>query len=135
MNILAGEMATILSEGGMSLVTVLVKGQGFHSVTSDPPATNASLQTGRPVRLLFKETEVMIARQSVPSLAISVRNQLHCSIRKIDRGSLLCELTLDWQPGTDHPPSTIHSIITRNACEQLNLQENETVIALVKTNE
>lgn len=133
MNSLAGKITTILSEGDMSLVNVLVKGQVFHSVIIDTPATNTSLRIGQPVRVLFKETEVMIARLTTEPLVISVRNQLPCRIRKIDAGKLLCELTLDWQPGDDH--LAIRSIITRNACEQLDLKENDLVIALVKTNE
>ena len=132
MNILPGEIAAILSEGDMSLVNVLVKGQVLHAVIIDTPATNPNLSTGQPVRVLFKETEVMIARQVSP-LIISVRNQLSCRIRKIEPGKLLCELTLDWQPGDEH--LTIRSIITRNACEQLDLKEDDLVIALVKTNE
>lgn len=140
MNILPGEITAILSEGDMSLVNVLVQGQIFHSVIIDTPATNTALSTGQPVRVLFKETEVMIARQ-VSTLVISVRNQLSCRIRKIGLGKLLCELTLDWSPDDGRTPSaagpalTIRSIITRNACEQLGLKENDQVIALIKTNE
>jgi molybdopterin-binding protein len=31
--------------------------------------------------------------------------------------------------------NNIKSIITTNACQKLNLQENDTILALIKTNE
>ena len=57
MNILPGEMATILSEGDMSLVTVLVKGQLFHSVIIDTPATNHKSSSPGTVSTLIWSTD------------------------------------------------------------------------------
>jgi len=42
---------------------------------------------------------------------------------------ILCQISL-----VTHG-NTIESIITRNACDQLDLKENDTVVALIKTNE
>ena len=152
MNVVYGEITEILSEGELSLVRILANGQSFHSILIDTPATSTYLRNGHPVRLLFKETEVMIAKQD--SLQISVRNQIRCRVAKITPGKLLCELTLDWpalptdqtgltpsEPGapfqsgdpTAHAP--LRSIITRTACEELDLKVNDPVIALIKTNE
>ena len=155
MNVVYGEITEILSEGDLSLVRILAGGQSFHAILIDTPATSTYLRIGHPVRLLFKETEVMIAKQD--SLQISVRNQVRCRVAKITPGKLLCELTLDWPVLPIHPtgitpsesgitssesgitPSEpgapLRSIITRAACEELDLKVNDPVIALIKTNE
>jgi molybdopterin-binding protein len=141
MNVVYGEITEILSEGELSLVRILAGGQSFHSILIDTPATSTYLRNGHPVRLLFKETEVMIAKQD--SLQISVRNQIRCRVAKITPGKLLCELTLDWPVLPIHqtgiapfePGAPLRSIITRAACEELGLKVNDPVIALIKTNE
>jgi molybdate transport system regulatory protein len=159
MNILHGEITELVSEGELSLVKVLAYGQLFHSIVIDTPDSSPYLTKGHPVRLLFKETEVIIA--TTDPLSVSVRNQLRCRVKKITVGKLLCELTLSWTPapclaadssssasGTAAPAAgiplatnnlavapDIRSVITRNACEQLDLKENDPVIALIKTNE
>ena len=162
MNILHGEIMELVSEGELSLVKVLAYGQIFHSIVIDTPDSSPYLTKGHPVRLLFKETEVIIA--TTDPLSVSVRNQLRCRVKKITAGKLLCELTLSWNPAptltagiptpnsaflapvagppspdTGNPSPTaapdIRSVITRNACEQLDLKENDPVIALIKTNE
>ena len=127
MNTLHGEIAEVITEGELSLVRVRAAGLLFYSIVLDTPATCPYLKKDHPVRLLFKETEVIIAKQY--PLLISVRNQVQCRVEKITTGKLLCEVTLGW-PG---PP--IRSIITRAACEELDLKENDAVIALIKTNE
>jgi molybdopterin-binding protein len=160
MNILHGEITEVVSEGELSLVKVLAYGQLFHSIVIDTPDSSPYLTKGHPVRLLFKETEVIIA--TTDPLSVSVRNQLRCRVKKITAGKLLCELTLSWAgiptPTAGAPPPAagaptagptpsdtgnpspvaapdIRSVITRNACEQLDLKENDPVIALIKTNE
>jgi molybdate transport system regulatory protein len=128
MNVLHGEITEVLSEGELSLVRILAYGQIFHSIVIDTADTSPWLTKGNPVQLLFKETEVIIT--TTDPLSISVRNQLRCRVKKITAGKLLCEVTLSWTAAPD-----IRSVITRNACEQLNLKENDPVIALIKTNE
>jgi molybdate transport system regulatory protein len=153
MNVLHGEITEVISEGELSLVKILAYGQLFQSIVIDTADSSPWLTKGSPVRLLFKETEVIIT--TTDPLSISVRNQLRCRVKKITAGKLLCEVTLAWsapQP-PDHTPAEtggtgaatpetasslppdIRSVITRNACEQLNLKENDPVIALIKTNE
>ena len=130
MNSLTGEIAAITTEHNISLVKVLAGSQLFYSVILDTPDTSPWLRTGSPVRLLFKETEVMIALPTSTPLQISVRNQLPCHITAILSGTILCELTLALPEGPQ-----IRSIITRAACDALSLKENDPIIALIKTNE
>ena len=150
MNVLEGEITTIITEEDLSLVKINVGGHLFTSIVIDTPATSPYLKQGNPVRLLFKETEVIIAR--IAPIAISIQNKMECSIIKITTGKILCQLDLLFRPGQTGPASrqsfdltptpgqpgagwSIRSLITRNACEQLQLQENDTILAMVKTNE
>jgi molybdate transport system regulatory protein len=137
MNTLNGHIKTITTDQNISLVKVLAEGHLFHSLILDTPTTSPWLKEDAPIRLLFKETEVMIG---LPPLHISVRNQLPCRITAITTGAILCELTLSLtsdqaspQPAASGP--VLRSIITRSACESLGLKENQDVIALIKTNE
>ena len=151
MNTLTGEITTITTEQNISLVKVLAGGQLFHSLILDTPDASPWLKTGATVRVLFKETEVMIALPADTPLQISVRNQLPCHITAIISGTILCELTLALAAGSPGQPpasattvptrsdtsaqSTIKAIITRAACDALSLKENDPIIALIKTNE
>lgn len=139
MNVLPGEIIDIITEDEISLVRIRMDDRVFSSVVLDTPATSPYLRTANPVKLLFKETEVIIAKTS--SLAISVQNKIECVIKTIKKGKILCELALDICDGqAEGAPASrqrrqIRSIITRNACEQLDLRENDTITALIKTNE
>lgn len=146
MNTLNGEITAITTEQSISLVQVLAEGHLFHSLVLDAPETSPWLKENAPIRVLFKETEVMVALAPDPSstspLRISVRNQLPCRITAITRGAILCELTLSLIPQSTStrssvppPAAIIRSIITSAACESLRLKENQAVIALIKTNE
>jgi molybdopterin-binding protein len=128
MNILRGSITKITTAGELSLVDISLDKYMLSAIVLDIPSTSNYLREGNPVKVFFKETEVIIARSP---LAISTQNKLTCRIRQILKGRLLCELSLDLEEG----PGTIQSIITLNACEQMNLQENERVIALIQTNE
>jgi molybdopterin-binding protein len=133
MNLLPGTIMGIATAEGISIVKVALEKMVFTSIVLDTPAGNPYLVKDHAVSLLFKETEVIIAKAPLP--AISVRNRIECIIKKIRPGELLCELTLYFagkEPGREY---TIRSVITREACEQLELKENDDVIALIKTNE
>jgi molybdate transport system regulatory protein len=130
MNSLPGNITAITTENEISLVKVKADANGlvFTAIVIDTPEGNNYLTIGHPVRLLFKETEVMIAK-TFP-LAISVQNRIECVIKEIAAGRILCDVTLEILNNLQ-----IHSIITRNACEQLSLQPGDKVTALIKTNE
>jgi molybdate transport system regulatory protein len=132
MNVLPGVIIGIATADGISLVKVGLDELLFTSIVLDTPAGSPYLAEGHPVSLLFKETEVIIAR---PPLTISVRNRIECTIKKIKAGKLLSELMLSFAGKGPEQEYEIRSIITREACEQLELKENDKIIALIKTNE
>ena len=127
MNTLTGTITAIQSHDDISLVKVLSNGASFTSIVLDTPATTDYLTIGNIIRLLFKETEVIIAKNF--DIAISVQNRIPCSIHSIVTGVLLSQVNLSFGN------VMISSIITTNAVKQLGLKENDTVLALIKTNE
>ena len=128
MNHLKGIITEIQSHEGLSLVKV----EGSHkcmftSLVMDDAESADWLRQGQKVNLHFKEIEVMISKD--PDAKVSTQNRIPSKIKSIDAGAILCQLELLFGE------TIITSIITTNACKQLNLQENDLVTALIKTNE
>jgi molybdate transport system regulatory protein len=80
-----------------------------------------------PVTLLFKETEVSLAKNL--SGQISMRNRFSATVAGIERGTLLTAVVLTFD---NHK---IGSIITTRSCDALALSVGDAVEALVKTSE
>jgi molybdate transport system regulatory protein len=127
MNILAGTITAIQTHDNLSLVKVVSNDITFTSIVLDTPETIDYLSIGKNIQLLFKETEVIIAKDF--DLNISVQNRIPCTIQSIVPGIILSQLNLTFGD------TIIKSIITTNAIKQLGLKENDTVLALIKTNE
>ena len=127
MNVLTGTISQIQSHEGISLVKVRSSDVVFSSIVLDTPETAYYLQVERAVKIIFKETEVIISKDLKSN--ISIQNQLPCRIESIKKGVILSQINLRYKD------QIIKSIITSNACEQLDLKENDNVMALIKTNE
>ena len=117
----------IESSAAMSLVDVDVGTEIFCSLVLEVPQTAAYLKIGTTVHLLFKETEVSIAKNL--SGLISLRNRVKSRIKEIEKSKILSKVILDFQH-TD-----IVSIISTRSAEKLELKIGDEVEWLVKTNE
>ena len=80
-----------------------------------------------PVTLLFKETEVALAKNLAG--LISLRNRLPAIVTAIERGTILTRVTLDFNG------HAFESIITTRSSHVLELAVGDAVEALVKANE
>lgn len=127
MNSLKGTITNIEVSGNMSLVSIAVGSLQFKSIVIETPATVDYLVEGGDILVLFKETEVIIARGN--DLAISLRNKMPGTIREIKLGALLAKLTIETSVGP------VVSLITANAVENLQLNVGTDITAMVKTNE
>lgn len=63
-------------------------------------------------------------------MKISARNQLKCTVRAIQPGSVMAEVRLELADGQQ-----IVSAITANSVKSLNLQPGDTVFAIIKSTE
>lgn len=127
MNLLTGEITTIKTEGSLSLVKVMVQDCAITSIVIETPESASYLRIGNKIKIVFKETEVVLAKAF--SGAISLQNKLDCTVHSFEKGALLCKIMLNFQD------TQITSVITRNAFNQLYIQEKDSVLAMIKTNE
>ena len=127
MNVLKGNVAEVRVNGELSIVRVNVKDHLLSCIVIDTPETVDYLKIDSEIRVLFKETEVLICLKPYPK--ISLQNRIECKIHKISKGKLLSQINMQSSIGD------ISSIITTNAVDQLKLNVNDEVIAMIKTNE
>lgn len=127
MNKLSGTISRIQQSEAILLVDVQVNDQAFSALMIESVQRPEWLQAGYPVNLVFKETEVSLAKNL--SGTISTRNRIKCNIIQMIRGELLTAVTLQY---LDH---ILVSAITTRAADNLQLQIGDEVEALVKANE
>ncbi|MDP3914623.1 MAG: TOBE domain-containing protein [Bacteroidota bacterium] len=127
MNKLTGKISKIQQSGAILLVDVDVDGHGFSAMLIESATQPEWLQTGNLIDLIFKETEVSLAKNL--SGMISMRNRMKCMVQQIERGELLSKVSLQFQK------YTITSAITTRSVDSLNLRIGDEVEALVKANE
>lgn len=127
MNILKGEITSIKTNGSLSQVTILIKDVFFTTIVIETSSTASYLRLGNPIKVIFKETEVVIGKKTTD--AISIQNRTIGEILEIEKGELLSKLILDTTVGR------LIAIITSDALEQLQLQAGKKVTAMIKTTE
>jgi len=127
MNKLAGIITQIQHSGAIMLVDVAVGKQGFSALLIESASHPDWLQTGNTIDLVFKETEVSLAKNLTG--IISLRNRMKCKVISIERGGLLSKIILSFRD------NTIISAITTRSVDALRLAIGEEVEALVKSNE
>jgi len=127
MNRLPARISAIDMHGSIALVEAMVGAQRFTAMLVGAGDELSAWPVGMPVTLLFKETEVSLAKNL--SGLISMRNRIAATVKAIERGTLLTRVTLAFNG------HQIGSIITTRSCDALALVVGDAVEALVKTNE
>ncbi|WP_108840626.1 molybdopterin-binding protein [Aquimarina sp. Aq78] len=127
MNVLQGEITSIKTNGSLSLVTVDVGAVFFNTIIIETPDTAPYLKQGNHIKMIFKETEVIVGKGIEHS--ISIQNKAIGEIINIKKGQLLSTLTIDSTIGH------LTAIITSDAADQLQLEIGEKITAMIKTTE
>jgi len=127
MNILKGKIVDIQSSDMISLISVDVGGDVLSSIILEGKKGPLSYKKGEQVNLIFKETEVGIAKNL--SGLISFRNRFAARIEKIEKGSVLAKIRLDYKG------HRLEAIISTRSANDMKLKESESIEWLVKTNE
>jgi molybdate transport system regulatory protein len=127
MNRLRGRISSIESNDHVSLVDVDVMGDSFTATLLETPDDAAYLRVGNTVEVLFKETEVSLAKGL--SGLISLRNRVMTTVRQVRSGVILSEVVLDYRG------HTLSSIITTGSIKRLDIKQGDEVEAMVKANE
>ena len=127
MNRLRGRITGIESNGHVSLVDVAVNGDTFVAILLETPDSAPYLAVNNEVDVLFKETEVSLAKNL--SGLISLRNRIRGTVQHIRKGDILSEVVLDCHG------HQVTSIITSRSIARLDINEGDQVEALIKANE
>jgi molybdate transport system regulatory protein len=127
MNKLTGIITQIQKSGAILLVEVDVDGHGFSAMLIESTLIPLWLQTGNTVEIIFKETEVSLAKNL--SGLISMRNRLPCKVIQVQRGELFSNVSLQFK---NH---TIMSAITTRSVDSLQITMGDELEALIKANE
>ncbi|MGD9900189.1 MAG: molybdopterin-binding protein [Calditrichaceae bacterium] len=127
MNKIKATITAFESSGHISLVDLEAGGAAFSCVIIENPESAGYLKTGNEVSLLFKETEVSIAKNL--SGEISLRNRIDSVITGLEKGAILTKITLKFN-GME-----IRSIITTRSADRLELKPGDRVTGLIKANE
>ena len=124
MNRLYGTIKKVQRAGSINRVVADCNGVAFTCVTLD---LAGHFQAGSPVAIIFKETEVALAKKG--DVLISISNQLVCRVDAVEEGELLSEVALSFD-GTG-----FNSIITTDSLKRLDIKAGDQVTALIKANE
>lgn len=127
MNKLNGIVSAIENNDTMALVDVMVEHVNFSAILLETPVTAKYLHIGELVTLLFKETEVSLAKNLQGEL--SLRNRVTATVVGIEMGDILSAITLNFLD------KKLVSVITTRAVKRLQLKVGDAVEALVKANE
>ncbi|MFC2086105.1 molybdopterin-binding protein [Bacteroidota bacterium] len=127
MNKLHATITEIETADSISMVNLDVDGIKFCSIIIETPETASYLKTGNQVEIVFKETEVSIAKRDYSDISLS--NKLPVKINRIIRGKILSELLMDFYN------NRISSIIPTHFVDRQKLKIGDEVYAMIKSNE
>jgi molybdate transport system regulatory protein len=127
MNTLSGHIAAIETYGSVGIVDVEAAGHQFTATLLGSAEQLAEWKVGQPVRLLFKETEVALAKNL--SGQISMRNRMPGTVIALEMGQVLTRVVLNMN-GVH-----ISSVITSRSARGLQIALGDELEGLVKSNE
>lgn len=127
MNKLIGKISRIQQSGAILLVDAEVGELSFSAMLIDSVSQQHWLHLGKMIYIVFKETEVSLAKNL--SGMISMRNRMKCIVLSIEHGELMSNISLQFQQ------YTLISLITTRSVYALQLRVGDEVEGLVKSNE
>lgn len=127
MNTLSGYIREIISSEGISLVVIDTEEGRLSTLVFDTPESNNYLKEGNQIKLLFKETEVAVAKGEVNN--ISHQNILDGIVEDISLGNVVVFIKIKLKN------SSIGSVITRKSFDRLNIKKGDKIKAIIKSTE
>jgi molybdopterin-binding protein len=127
MNTLNGKISAIEVNGSLTSVAVKIGEITLKSIVIETPETVSYLEKGHDLKVLFKETEVIIGTGDTSN--ISLQNKIPGNVISIEKGTLVSKITIESKVGK------ITAVISTSAVESLNLEKGQAVTAMIKTNE
>jgi len=136
MNRLQGVISAVEAHGSVALVDVSAGHLSLSATLLGNPLQLATWASGQGVCVMFKETEVAIAKQL--SGDISLRNRIPGRILHIDGGQILTRILMAVDGLVNESSQdavTLSAVITTRSAQRLQLAVGDLVEALIKSNE
>lgn len=127
MNNLQGKIISINQSESLTKIDILCHDTKLVAFAIDFSCNDINKIAGKEVSILFKESEVSIAKNFIGE--ISLQNRFKCTIKHIQKGKLLAQITLSFFD------NTIDSIISSMSANRMKLKIGDEVMALVKSTE
>ena len=127
MNKVTGIIKEVMVSPYMALVVVEHQGDFFSAAIQETPAGAARFKTGDEVTLLFKETEVCLAKGLCGK--ISIRNRAVAMVKTVETAGVLTRVAMDYKG------QRIASVITASGALSLGIKPGDEIEWLVKVNE
>ena len=124
MNSIKTQITSISTLNNLNIIESKTHNDTLTMMSLDLPE---SLKKDSLVKLAIKPTNIMLAKEKIG--AFSCENRLEAKIINIEKGELLCNVTVEYLQ------STLEAIITLNAANAMQLKENEDVTLLIKASD
>lgn len=128
MNVFSGHISDIQVSKNLSIVSVKINDHHLlKTILVETPETASYLKKGNQITILFKETEVIISTEE--NILISIQNKIKATVKNIEKGTLLSKVILASSIGE------IVALITSEILDELSLEKDQKVMAMIKVNE
>lgn len=127
MNILPGVIYHVETAKGISLVDICIDDDKFSSLIINSESTEAYIQKGEKVNMLFKETEISL--KNYHDKLVKRQNKVITEITRIIKGQLLSEVKMSYK---GYPISAV--VLTR-LLNELALEEGKKAVIILRTQE
>jgi molybdopterin-binding protein len=123
MNYLVAKVIGIESSENLTITQFQHKDDFLYMMSLELP----NIEEGMMVKLAIKPLSIAIAKRFSGSISFS--NRLFATVKSVDIGNLLCSIKLDYK-GIE-----IESVMSKRAIKNMHLQENDTVVLLIKASD
>lgn len=128
MNTITAEILTIQNLENLNLLHAQTQ---CDKLTMMSLELNPSLTQGSVVKLAIKPTNIILANENaaISATQLSCENRLQATITQIEKGTLLCSVTLEYLQ------NSFEAIITLNAANAMKLQKGQSMTMLIKASD
>ena len=129
-NQISGTVADVhVGEVMASVKVSLGSGETITAAITAEAVADLGLEPGKPVTVLVKATEVMLAKGSKSYDELTTRNQIRGKVTSVETGSVMAEVQIDIGLGE------LVAAVTKHSVERLGLSAGDDVVVLVKATE
>ncbi|WP_447977485.1 TOBE domain-containing protein [Candidatus Nitrospira bockiana] len=125
-NQVRGQITHIEHGQAMSVVTVEGGGHRLTAAITRQAASDLALQPNQPVTAIVKSTELAVLKGDPGDVKLSTRNQIAGRVTSVQKGAAMAVVNID------AGPFQLTASITKQAAEDLHLNAEDRVVALVK---